>query len=73
MALSPVLLYAVERLNFRPGFNLFSPDQDVEMGQQASQDVNKQLPLIGDSQVVSYVASLGKRLAKPLLPISPAG
>jgi predicted Zn-dependent protease len=63
VALSPVLLYAVERLNFRPGFNLFSPDQDVEMGQQASQDVNKQLPLIGDSQVVSYVASLGKRLA----------
>ncbi len=63
VALSPVLLYAVERLNFRPGFNLFSPDQDVEMGQKASQDVNKQLPLIRDSQVVSYVSSLGKRLA----------
>jgi len=63
VALSPVLVYAVERLNFRPGFNLFSPDQDVEMGQQASQDVNKQLPLIGDSQVVNYVGSLGKRLA----------
>ncbi|MGA8183848.1 MAG: M48 family metallopeptidase [Terriglobia bacterium] len=63
VALSPLLLYAVERLNFRPGFNLFSPDQDVEMGQQASQDVNKQLPLIRDSQVVSYMSSLGKRLA----------
>ena len=63
VALSPVLMYAVERLGFRPGFNLFSPDQDVEMGQKASEEVEKQLPLIGDSQVVNYVGSLGKRLA----------
>ena len=63
VGLSPVLLYAVERLNFRPGFNLFSPAQDVEMGQKASEDVNKQVPLISDSRVVGYVSSLGKRLA----------
>jgi predicted Zn-dependent protease len=63
VALSPVLLLAVERLNFRPGFNLFSPAQDVEVGQKASEDVNKQLPLIHDSQVTGYVSSLGKKLA----------
>jgi predicted Zn-dependent protease len=63
LALSPVLLCAIERMNFRPGFNLFSPSQDVEMGQKASEDVNKQLPLIRDSQAVGYVSSLGKRLA----------
>lgn len=62
-ALSPVVLYAVEALNFRPGFNLYSPSQDVELGQKASQDVNKQLPLIHDSEVVNYVTDLGKRLA----------
>lgn len=61
---SPVLLLAVEGLNFRPGFNLFSPAQDVEVGQQASQDADKQLPLIRDSQVTGYVSSLGRRLAK---------
>jgi predicted Zn-dependent protease len=63
LALSPVVLYAFQRMNFRPGFNLFSPSQDVEMGQKASEDVNKQLPLIHDSQVVGYVSNLGKRLA----------
>jgi predicted Zn-dependent protease len=63
LALSPVLLYAVGRMNFRPGFNLFSPAEDVEMGENASEDVNKQLPLIKDSQVVAYVTNLGKRLA----------
>ncbi len=63
LALSPVLLFAVEGLNFRPGFNLFSPSQDVEVGQQAATEVNKQLPLVRDSQVVGYVSNLGKRLA----------
>jgi predicted Zn-dependent protease len=63
-ALSPVLLLAVERLSFRPGFNLFSPSQDVEVGQKVSEDVNKQLPLIRDSQVTGYVSNLGKRLAR---------
>ena len=63
LALSPVLLFAVEGLNFRPGFNLFSPSQDVEVGQQAATEVNKPLPLVRDSQVVGYVSNLGKRLA----------
>lgn len=63
VALSPVLVYAVERLDFRPGFNLFSRGQDVEMGQQASEEVEKQVPLIRDSQVTGYVSNLGKRLA----------
>lgn len=63
LALSPVLLFAVEGLNFRPGFNLFSPSQDVEVGQQAATEVNKQLPLVRDSQVVGYIGNLGKRLA----------
>ncbi|TAM83195.1 MAG: hypothetical protein EPN47_06250 [Acidobacteria bacterium] len=64
VVLSPVLLLAVEGLSFRPGFNLFSPAQDVEVGQKASQDVDKQLPLVNDSQVTGYVSDLGKRLAR---------
>ena len=64
VTLSPVLLFAVERLSFQPGFNLFSPSQDVEVGQKASEDVNKQLPLVRDSQVTGYVDGLGKRLAR---------
>jgi predicted Zn-dependent protease len=63
LVLSPVLVYAIGKMDFRPGFNLFSPAQDVEMGQQASDDVSKQLSLINDSQVVAYVTGLGKKLA----------
>jgi predicted Zn-dependent protease len=64
VALSPALLYAIERLSFKPGFNLFTPQQDVEVGQKSAAEVNKQLPLIRDVQVVGYINGLGKSLAK---------
>lgn len=64
VALSPVLVYAAQRLDFRPGFNLFSPAQDVELGRKASSEVNSQLQLVRDRQVVGYVTQLGKRLAQ---------
>jgi hypothetical protein len=52
-----------ERLEFKPGFNLFSPQQDVQVGREAVEEVDKQLPLLTDAQVVSYVNELGRRLA----------
>lgn len=63
VALSPVLLYAVERFNFQPGFNLFSRDQDVEVGRKASAEIDSNLPLIQDGQVDGYVSGLGMRLS----------
>lgn len=64
IALCPVLLYALEGLNFKPGFNLFSAQQDVELGRKSAAQVNKQLLLIRDRQVVDYISSLGARLAR---------
>jgi len=72
MAISPVLLYAIQGLNFKPGFNLFSPAQDVEVGQKASGEINSQVQLIRDRQVVDYVTRLGKRLAQ-FAPNQPRG
>ena len=47
------LLLAPERTRLRPGFNLFSAQQDVEIGKQVSQDAEKKLKIINDSQVGS--------------------
>ncbi|HZN10289.1 MAG TPA: M48 family metalloprotease [Blastocatellia bacterium] len=49
--------------HFNPGFNLFSPQQDVEMGRQSAQQMARQLPLIDDPQLVGYVRELGAKLA----------
>jgi Zn-dependent protease with chaperone function len=50
--------------NVKPGFNLFSAQQDVEIGAQSAAQAEQQLPILNDSQVEAYVNSIGQRLAQ---------
>ena len=52
-----------ERTSFKPGWNLFSPAQDVEMGRKVAQDAERQLPIVNDSRIESYLNTIGRRLA----------
>ena len=46
-----------------PGFNLFSPKQDMEIGQQSAVEAEKQLPILDDARAADYVSRLGQALA----------
>jgi hypothetical protein len=48
---------------YKPGFNLFSPQQDVEMGRQSASQISREMPLLRDQQIVGYVQQLGAKLA----------
>lgn len=48
---------------FKPGFNLFSPEQDVELGRQSAQQILAETPMLDDPQIDGYVKQLGARLA----------
>jgi predicted Zn-dependent protease len=50
-------------LNLRPGFNLFTVDQDLEVGKEDAAQVDKQLPILNDPTATRYVNELGKRLS----------
>jgi beta-barrel assembly-enhancing protease len=60
-----VASYAARRPGdpFRPGMNLFSKQQDIQLGQEASQEVRKQYPLYRNDWVQQYVRRVGDRLA----------
>lgn len=47
---------------FRPGFNLFSKEQDVQVGQENATQVRKQMTVIKDPVLSEYVSRVGKRL-----------
>ncbi len=47
----------------KSGFNLFSTEQDVEIGRQSAAEAERQLPLLSNPSVASYVGAIGKRLA----------
>jgi hypothetical protein len=61
LALAPAAV--AERTRLKPGWNIFSPAQDVEIGRQVSRDAERQLPLLRDSRVDNYLNELGRRLA----------
>ena len=57
-------LAAFAQTNIKPGWNLFSPEQDVQIGQESAAQAQQQLPLLNDSQVNGYISDIGQRLAR---------
>ena len=45
-----------------PDKNKFSPQQDVQLGQEAAAEVRKEMPMVNDNRVDDYVEGIGRRL-----------
>jgi Zn-dependent protease with chaperone function len=54
----------VAQTKVTPPKNKYTPEQDVQIGREASQEVRKQYPIITDDQVESYLDRLGDRLVE---------
>ena len=68
MALASVFLavgvgWGIDSPGFKPGFNLFSPQQDVQLGRERAEVVDRTYPILADPQVLRYVSDLGRQLA----------
>jgi Zn-dependent protease with chaperone function len=50
--------------SIKPGFNLFSAEQDVEIGRGSVAQIEQQLPVLRDSEAEQYVNRIGRRLAE---------
>jgi predicted Zn-dependent protease len=48
----------------KPGFNVFSADQEVQLGRQAAADAERQVPILNDRSVNNYVNSIVNRLER---------
>jgi beta-barrel assembly-enhancing protease len=55
-----------QRTQLKPGWNMFSPQQDVELGKRAALDAEKQLPMCNAPRVDAYLAQLGLKLVAKL-------
>jgi Zn-dependent protease with chaperone function len=47
----------------KPGFNLFSVEQDQEIGRQSAAEAERQLPILDDRSTNQYIDAVGRRLA----------
>lgn len=57
-------LAAEAQTKVKSGFNLFSPQQDVEIGTQSAAQVEQQMPVVRNEDVQAFVDSIGQRLAR---------
>lgn len=48
----------------KPGFNLFSKEQDIQLGKEAAAEVEKQFRVVDDKELTAYVNEIGNRLVK---------
>jgi predicted Zn-dependent protease len=49
--------------DLKPGFNLFSSQQDIQVGQEAAAQVKKEQPVVQNTQLTAYLNSVMKRLS----------
>ncbi len=61
--LAPQLAVAA-RTQVKPGFNLISRQQEVELGREAAAQADRQVPLARDAALNNYINELGRRLAR---------
>src|SRR3982074_1436851 len=52
-----------DRTALKPGVNVFTPEQDIELGKQNAAQAEKQLRMLKDTKVDNYLNDLGKKLA----------
>lgn len=69
LTLSIILLLSTQGLwaqpkPIKPGWNLFSKDQDVQLGKEAAGEIEKEVQVVNDRRLTDYVDSIGQRLAK---------
>lgn len=57
-----VLLAAEKQRVLKPGWNLFSMDQDVKMGQEYAQQIEREVQVVNDPALHNYVNKIGQRL-----------
>lgn len=63
LLLSLMPMTGLAQTQVKPGFNLFSLQQDVEVGQQSAIEAEKQFPILRDARATEYINRLGKTLA----------
>ncbi|MCL4853914.1 MAG: M48 family metalloprotease, partial [Bryobacteraceae bacterium] len=63
LLLSLVCPALLDARDLKPGWNLFSKEQDVQLGKEAAAQVRQQMSIVKDADINDYIRRIGQRLA----------
>lgn len=61
-----ILAAAEKPRTLKPGWNLFSPDQDIKMGKEYAQQLEGQVQVVNNPALHAYVNRIGQRLVNAI-------
>jgi beta-barrel assembly-enhancing protease len=53
---------SAEQRKLKPGFNLFSKEQDVQLGKEAAGQVEKQMQVVNNKDLENFINQIGRKL-----------
>jgi len=59
-----VLCGAVKERKPKPGFNIFSKDQDIQMGKEYAGQIEKEVVVLNNAELNNWLQAMGNRLAQ---------
>src|SRR5579864_2063165 len=65
LLLLPLAAPAADRKELKPGFNIFTLDQDIQMGAQSAAEVRKTQAVVDKDELTGYLTRIAARLGKP--------
>jgi predicted Zn-dependent protease len=64
LLLAAPALPAADRKELKPGFNIFTLDQDIQMGRQSAAEVRKTQVVVDNDELTGYLTRIAARLGK---------
>lgn len=64
MACAALVYGAEKQKTLKPGFNLFSKEQDVQMGQEYASQVEREMPIVDNADLNKWIRAVGEKLAR---------
>jgi Zn-dependent protease with chaperone function len=61
-----VILPVIGQTSIKPPKNKYKVEEDVKLGREAVQEVEKQMPILNDTEVTQYIQSVGNRLVRAI-------
>jgi Zn-dependent protease with chaperone function len=55
---------SAQRTTLKPGWNLYSKQQDIEIGREAAKEAERQVRLLNDAALNRYVTDIGRKLSR---------
>jgi len=62
LLLTAALLFAQKQKNVKPGFNMFSLEQDIQLGKESAAQIERELQVVNDPRLSGLIDRIGRKL-----------